>query len=790
MYGPEGEKAAKQAGGLLIQSGQAGSLNDCFLTKDCAEILQLFLPPLQTPTSAVPSVSASATMDLVKTHLSELSYRLRIMFFLSGGLVAGLLAMNKAETIHVTKTALDVISMIVMCLKNLTFYLLEKDIGLMSRQRSIGNRRNQASAVIDRPEVRTAVELVPQLVVTLLTLEQKLQSYRDFQQTSDLDTWDLVDESSNGSTISIDEQKAILLSSQQDLLVLAATLITRCMMCGGGEASTTVWRTILSVCDTNSSDSSAQNKSLINGEANVGKQTQLSSRANTLVRTNVLCRLIALTLNMVVNREGEGSNPWTTIELCSSVARLCDLIEEKGLLEAMSEVDETSTLRLTLDQVQLLQALLKILEAGRENTGWCQLDLPRPPSMQSPDKNVDKGKDDQTYIQTLQEHCENLIANLVENSKPSLENTNDLQMLAEKDEIYQMTSSAKNAISLVASKPIPATSIPDTISTSKMLLPILQPTLRVVLACLRHIRGTSILVHQLDSLDGVQETDSLLSVVVQELSSSLVAAVVGLAFSNARDVCLNTLSILRKSVKCKDSMEDTSASLIFRTLFLTIANEMKIRYDGERIKRETAKLKAYSRDDDPDLDSEQEAANANEVEALLIGNALTAKTSGDHHHSDSASVSNQSGVEDFIVFPDDMELERENKSFSSPRGSSTLGWSNYKGFGKSLEKCCQDEDGIVDVKDISERAFHLLSRYLDAWDENQLLDEEESELVELFDTKSSLDRYFDTNRGNLVQSGDAADSMTSYIGTSFSHLYNGLIIFIKKLTIFSRISIS
>jgi hypothetical protein len=87
------------------------------------------------------------------------------------------------------------------------------------------------------------------------------------------------------------------------------------------------------------------------------------------------------------------------------------------------------------------------------------------------------------------------------------------------------------------------------------------------------------------------------------------------------------------------------------------------------------------------------------------------------------------------------------------------------GFGRSLEECCTEHGGSLDVKDVSDAAFQLLSKYLDAWDERQLIDDEESELVELFDTKSSLDnRYGETVQTNVVSYASAADSMTSFIG--------------------------
>jgi hypothetical protein len=65
----------------------------------------------------------------------------------------------------------------------------------------------------------------------------------------------------------------------------------------------------------------------------------------------------------------------------------------------------------------------------------------------------------------------------------------------------------------------------------------------------------------------------------------------------------------------------------------------------------------------------------------------------------------------------------------------------------------------LDVKDVSAKACRLLSKYLDAWDECQLMDDKESELVELFDTKSG-----GTAQTKNLSYASAADSMTSFIG--------------------------
>ena len=83
-----------------------------------------------------------------------------------------------------------------------------------------------------------------------------------------------------------------------------------------------------------------------------------------------------------------------------------------------------------------------------------------------------------------------------------------------------------------------------------------------------------------------------------------------------------------------------------------------------------------------------------------------------------------------------------------------------------MEKCGCGDVPIEDVEDKSTIAMNMLSQYLDAWDEKQLIDDEESELVELFDTKTTLGNRLSGIFHSDVASyaHDAADSMTSFIG--------------------------
>lgn len=89
------------------------------------------------------------------------------------------------------------------------------------------------------------------------------------------------------------------------------------------------------------------------------------------------------------------------------------------------------------------------------------------------------------------------------------------------------------------------------------------------------------------------------------------------------------------------------------------------------------------------------------------------------------------------------------------------------GFGQSLEKCHSESEGDKSVQEKSTAAHSILLNYLNAWDERQLIDDEESELVELFDTKISLEnKYGAGQRSNIDSDNSAADSMTSFIELS------------------------
>ena len=260
----------------------------------------------------------------------------------------------------------------------------------------------------------------------------------------------------------------------------------------------------------------------------------------------MLCRLAALVLTKAQRR----SHAWELWSQAKSaaVSKLCNLIEEKELLQKPLGEGEGGS-GYSRDQILLLCALLDVMAYGREVTGWCQLILPTPPA-------IDGGDDD------------DIAAGLSERGR-------------------------RNTF-------VPPES-PSASSSS--LLPVLQPGLRVILECLGSVNSNvQILVPEeqkpsdtsvADSADIAMKQDSLLAHMASELRHTLMAAIVGLSFPNARDVALNSLSCLRRASKNYRNANDTAGVEACTSLFVLIVEEIRVRYEGERRLREKALFDAY-----------------------------------------------------------------------------------------------------------------------------------------------------------------------------------------------------
>jgi len=483
--------------------------------------------------------------------------------------------------------------------------------------------------------------------------------------------------------------------------------------------------------------------------------------------TNVLCRLAALVLAKALPKEYE-DDVWP-METCAAVSRLCDLIEEKELLQKPRgtiprdnvSVDDGSHARpYSPDQICLLYSMLEIMTFGRETGGWIQF---VPPVVDSQTNNEED----------------------LEASKSSL---------AVDDSFLGRTSSRPSSRhGRTISSPMRPKSTPTEpeTATSKLLLPILQPCLRILVGCLGNIRSTVIvIVPQMigkappsdqaatsgDRTLGIEKMKvPLLSQLANEMKHSLVDAIVGLSFPNARDVALNTLASLRRANIYQQNANDDDAIKICSFIFVAIAEEIRVRYDSERQRRQqTYEYDDYDVGEKADMDKEgaeqssaqardSEAQSSREVERLILGGDLIPGrasyeekergvetiTFGDDSSNHSGRSENEEppvtprqrkrsagGSEDFVMFPD----SAASNAGAADANITQLGWSHYKGLGSALEKCSELSQSMVKrghEKQV-EAMLSILSSYLDTWDESVARESAESELVELFDQSVTI----------------------------------------------------
>jgi hypothetical protein len=469
--------------------------------------------------------------------------------------------------------------------------------------------------------------------------KHKFNELEELLEVDDTDDWHLLND--NIAVISLEDQISILYDTQKDLLEITGVIVSRAMITGGGEASTLLWRSILGAIESASS--------FLNGLEGRGK-------------VNLLCRIVATVLEFILGTDGKSDgNPWKSIEVCAATARLVDLVEEKQLLTVCDELTVHSKRGLSSDQIRLLCVLLKCLESGRENTGWCQLVLPNPPSrrgsqeenhdLQHLTNNMDAIKDHQTLLNLLRDT----------NTFAIKSNFNRLNGGYEFDSWEDDTRAELNKFLLPSQGKSSVFTVSDSSSSSKLLLPILQPAFRVVLNALDNISGNAVIIKN-------NERVSLVSLLIPELRATITAALVGLAFSNARELSLNILSKLRSCMMLKDQEEDKPALSAFRFVFMTTVEEIRNRYTGERSKRDQASKHAYQFDTSDDAtnkysdSSHHEAANASEVEGLLLGKNVFQPLEQD--------------AEDFLVFPQDSGNQVSTNGNSK---RNNMGWSNYKG---------------------------------------------------------------------------------------------------------------
>jgi len=530
---------------------------------------------------------------------------------------------------------------------------------------------------------------------------------------------------------------------QKEIIMALTDLIEQAM---NGEASSTIlWSVVLSTLKESVKYSKATDN------------LQKAEDFGKVLAHDMLCRIVGIILTKAQKREYEWEM-WSD-DMCYAIARLVDLVEEKDLLLITTgdKISGSEDKSFSDDQITLLCSLLTVLKYGRDMTGWCQLLLPTPP-------------------------------------EPSSESTNNeessvyLDFGPPRDDSSNSARVDENGISM-ASLDARHRFVPSEApgASSKLLLPILQPCLRIVLASLGKVRsGTNITFP-----DKVPSEISLLSHISEELKETLTAAIVGLSFPNARDVSLNGMAYLRRANEYHKNVLDKEACIACSSLFVALVEEIRVRYEGERRKRDRALFDAYE-------DDQTGAASASqEVERLLLGDVglipgMLAPPkarkeerkemeeidfSSSEYDSRGADIDTPtSGSEDFVMFHEAYtatDSKGWDNLFRSSGGQAKMGWDKYKGLGSALEDCSfliksSPSDGnAVTSEAQADMLLALLGPYLDTWDEGAAREAAETEIVKLFDDAKISDKVDIASRQNR-QNDSAAEAMSTYIEMSSS----------------------
>jgi hypothetical protein len=372
------------------------------------------------------------------------------------------------------------------------------------------------------------------------------------------------------------------------------------------------------------------------------------------------------------------------------------------------------------DQILLVCALVNVLSYGRDTTGWCQLILPTPPGPTSEEDNA-RGN-------------------------------------------HGSDSAA---------------------AAAKVMLPVLQPVLRVMVECIGNLSSNiRILVPDGNSTKALENQHStiLLEYVSEELRHTLMAAIVGMAFANARDVALHAMSSLRRALQTYKNSNDTKGIDVCTSLACMTAEELRVRYEGERRRRETALFDAYEDQDELKRRSSQEAAaDSQAIENLILGGSIVPDHSKEF--AEEVSFENDSSEQEERTLPksgDDFVLDLSASVGAAAANKAKMDWRQYEGLGAALEKCYENGNTPIDheSKDLRESAGVMLENlapFLDSWDQNAAIDVAETELVKLFDFSLDDDSRSpgalskedsgskESESYRLKGPGTAADAMTTFI---------------------------
>jgi len=655
IAGPEGVIAAKAVGNLLLASGSAGSLEGCLIEEDSAKnkeysdksmsyLHHLFMPPptmalmmVGMPTSSSSSghqsLMSGSTRELW-TYTDLLTDRLRVMMPMVPGFVMSLIPNPNNSQFH--KSSEKGKQKALGLLKDLLEAMgasFHRVLGVMLSSTNVKSPKKQlrrGQPTLSREQqsiIKAAKDFTTPLVLTAAWIENSLNwtasqgeeletesatvLYQAAQPSKGENDWvetlkhtvfadncedDILDPQLKRRrqllTKEEEESTSVLQDCQKCILSTIADLLCHAMAYGGGGTSTALWRAVVTTLLQDAvTYIGKREKSASEESPKSATASPLSTTSGTCRR--VLCRLVAIVLTKVQRRDHE-FELWTPT-LCESIARLVDLVEELRLLSPSFTHKE--------DRILLQGAILQLLSYGRSMNGWCQLILPKPPQTQTT-RDFGGGpmltEGGQTYNSGV-----------------------------EKD--YQLPG-----------------------SSTKVLLPILQPCLRITISNVSSWDSHQAIVATPLSSESITET-KLVTYIIEELQATLVAAIVGLSFPNARDVALLGLASIRKSLdskkikteddKANDENESSAGSddddsvtaRALEKLSLELVEETRARYEGERRRREKALFDAYDEGEQKLNDNSEATTGGNNliegqssisVERLILGNDLVPQVSG------------------------------------------------------------------------------------------------------------------------------------------------------------------
>ena len=173
-------------------------------------------------------------------------------------------------------------------------------------------------------------------------------------------------------------------------------------------------------------------------------------------------------------------------------------------------------------------------------------------------------------------------------------------------------------------------------------------------------------------------TAVLLELVSTELRQSLTAAISGLSFPVSRDIFMNAVASLRRSLNHHNAAKDSKAVVLCCNLVLALVEAMRLKYTNERNRKEKVS---------------NESVDSQAVESLILGEDLlpksvsTAALDGNvDSNKNKSQEQHYSSDADFIAFPGD----GENDGDPAKMNASSMGWSQYRGLGAALARCYRE----------------------------------------------------------------------------------------------------